>query len=757
MHKRIRPAFIVLCVLVSLLPFCCKTVLPSPALSLSAGNDAVIAETSTLRMEARLAAGDALRITVALNNVKLKPLPDAMKIEVKPSGTSPVQSGNSWLLGPYTLAVSGRGLSISKEGQPRFDMRFEKEAGAVRVPLALRNGDALYGMGECVKSLALGPQRLVLNNHPVFGDQTYLYVPYFFGSAGDAFLFEAAGNDAFSFRNSREVDVTSAAGRIDLVYWQDVNPASLTARFYEISGSRSLLPRWSYGFIQSKYGYRTDAQLKSVVAMFRQSRIPLSAVVLDLYWYRRMGDLEWDRKSFPDPEGLDAWLESMGVKLITISEPFFTLDSQLYEPFAKAGIFATEKDGVPTVWKDWWSFGGNGGSVINPVAESADTLLASRYAAIAGDGVDGFWTDLGEPENVPASARFGQWTEAEFHQAFNKEWSRIVRDAWRKAFPGQRPFILSRSGYLGSAGYGISIWSGDAPSTWSGLGAQIPLGLQAGLSGFPFWGSDAGGFITEGGEQVLPEAELYLRWLQFASYTPTFRAHGWGPREPWIFGEEWLQRTRAVIENRYRLLPYVYSTAYQVWSEGVPMMRPLFFLDPSDPRLLKEDSSYLFGDWLLVSPVTKPLSAERKKAVYLPRGTWYDCASMARYEGGAVVEVPLSLDTFPVFAREGAIIPITQAGQESYILIPGRTPSHFVAFSDDGTSEEYRSGAGEKLQLDLDANGVTIAGAASTRDIDLLLPRASVRLSAFAASAVSDGVFWRVRVTIRTGENRFPF
>ena len=304
----------------------------------------------------------------------------------------------------------------------------------------------------------------------------------------------------------------------------------------------------------------------------------------------------------------------------------------------------------------------------------------------------------------------------------------------------------------------MSIWSGDVPATWDGLKAQVPLGLQAGLSGFPFWGSDAGGFITSGGELLPPDPELYLRWLQFASLTPVFRAHGMGPREPWIYGEEWLGRTRSAIGLRSVLLPYVYSTAYQVWSEGLPMMRPLFFLDPADPRLTKEDTSFMFGDWLLVAPVTQPLAAAATKRVYLPKGSWYSLITMARYEGGQEIDFPLSLDTYPVFAREGVIIPAYENGVEEYLLIPGPARTRYTVFSDDGTSEAYQAGGGEKLRFSLDVKGFSVAGAVKKRDVIIVLPKSAVTLEALAPARVADDQrYWVVKVAVDAAERRYEF
>ncbi len=386
----------------------------SGSLALSTKGDALVLKAAGITAELSLAVGDLLRITATLDAAAPRGLPDAMTLSIGRVSSSPRREQDSWRMGPYTLRADNGRLAVARDGQARFRIGFEKAGAAgVRTPIVLERSDALYGMGECVKSLALGEQLLRLYNHPSFGDQTYLYVPYFFSSAGDAFLLQAAGNDAFAFKNAREVTPASETGRVDLWYWQDSDPAALTARLYTLTGSRTMLPRWAHGYIQSKYGYRTDAELRTIAGGFGQFGIPLSAIVLDLYWFSRMGDLDWNRQAFPDPAGLDAWLEKYRVKLITISEPFFTLDSKLYKDFAAAGLFATTKDGSPMVWKDWWAFGGDGGSIVNPLAGGVERLLEDRYVAMAKSGVDGFWTDLGEPENVPAgtgSARGPRWS-----------------------------------------------------------------------------------------------------------------------------------------------------------------------------------------------------------------------------------------------------------------------------------------------------------------------------------------------------------
>jgi alpha-glucosidase (family GH31 glycosyl hydrolase) len=265
-----------------------------------------------------------------------------------------------------------------------------------------------------------------------------------------------------------------------------------------------------------------------------------------------------------------------------------------------------------------------------------------------------------------------------------------------------------------------------------------------------------GGFITRGGEAMPPDPELYLRWQQFGAFTPVYRAHGTGPREPWIYGEAWMARVKTVLDRRQQLLPYIYSTAYQVWSEGRPMLRPLFFLDPADPALRRDTSAFLLGDSILIAPVTQPLEREAVKRVRLPKGAWHDAFTLERHGGGSEVAVPLSLDRFPLFYREGAIIPVDAgAGQEGLILLPGPTPTSFTVFSDDGESEAYRRGAGEKLRVDLDAKGVKLSGVTWEREIVLLLPR-SLKLVQ-AAEGGADPLFQRLRLRLKPGSQGMSF
>lgn len=702
-----------------------------------------------------LTADGALRLTSTATGAAVGKLPFSLEL---PKGKALTQAGDTFTAGAYTLTAAADGtVSLSAAGKRLLTLTLERgEGSALQARLQFDGARTFHGMGQAAPALALRSERFELVHTPKYGDQTYLYIPFFFTDSGLAVYANAASGDFVSFKQGSLATLSSDSGQLDFYLWGPESPQALVARFYRASGVDSLLPLWAYGYIQSRYGYRTDDEVRRVVTMAARQGIPMSAIVLDLYWFKRMGDLDWNREAFPDPKGLADWLEQQGVKLITISEPFIARDSKSFAELDAAQALAKQADGGTIIFSDWWDFGKAGGSIIDPATPATAGLLSAKYEAMTRVGVDGFWIDLGEPERTPAAARFGPYSEAAYHDFFNLFWARIVRQSVEKAAPGRRPFILSRSGWTGIAGLGVSTWSGDVPCSWEGLQAQVPLGLNASLSGLPYWGSDVMGFTGEGGELMPPDPELSLRWHQFGAFTPVYRAHGFGPREPWIYGPQWQVHLKRAITLRAALVPYVYSTAWQVRAQGLPMMRPLFFLEPSVAALRDEDSMFLLGDSILVAPVLKAMASEAKKTVRLPPGGWYDAFTLERLEGGRALELPVTLDTFPVYYREGAIVPMLPEGDEALLLLPGAAPTSFTVFSDDGVSEAYRSGAGEKLVVQLDAKGVTFSGAVKARTLRLRFPP-QLKLPTLQKQATVERGAQQVKVNLKVGTTRVIF
>lgn len=573
------------------------------------------------------------------------------------------------------------------------------------------NNELFYGMGEVANQLALQRSLYTLYQEAQYNNQANIYIPFFFSSGGDGFYYNAMGRDTIKFKKKNEATViyTAINGLIDYYYTYEPDFKKMVAGFYHFSGSRSLLPRWAFGYIQSRYGYKSEKEVRELVAQFQHYRIPVSAIVLDLQWFKRMGDLDFDPIAWPDPEKLDSMLEAAGIKLLAISEPFFTKDSRLYSFFEKNKLFATGKDKKTFTWKDWWCFDAAYGAIVNPIAARAPELLGAQYIQMVKRGIDAFWTDLGEPEGVSADVYFNEYTEQEFHNFYNFQWSKLIYNAVSQEFPDRRFWILSRSGFTGSAGYGVSIWSGDCASTFEGLARQPGLGLNAGLAGFSYWGSDVGGFVSN---RELPEEELFIRWMQFGAFSPIFRAHGAeSAREPWIHGEKALSIIKYYIEWRYRLLPYIYSTAYQTYCDGIPMMRPLFFYHAQDssPEVRELGNQYYFGDFLLVAPVVEAAAVEPETRVYLPEGEWYDFYTYEKLTPG-LKTFTADINKIPVYIKGGAILPLSEGGKAVILLVPGKQFSSFNWYDDDGVSNQYKSGVFEAITITLDSKQVVFSG-----------------------------------------------
>ena len=307
-----------------------------------------------------------------------------------------------------------------------------------------------------------------------------------------------------------------------------------------------------------------------------------------------------------------------------------------------------------------------------------------------------FRPDLGEPEKVPEDLKYGKYAEQDFHNYYNFYWSKALFEGVHKIKPDHRLFIMSRSAGTGSGKFNVSVWSGDVSVSWPALGNQIAYGINAGLSGLPYWGSDVGGFV-----QNVSPAELYVRWQQFGAFTPIHRAHGTGPREPYAYPDKEREIVTNFIRIRTRLLPYIYSTARQTMS-GIPMMRPMFYEDAATPVNYIE-TQYMFGDSILVAPVTKEASATTERTLYLPKGIWYDFFTHEKVNAGNGKEITVktSLEKIPVYVKEGAIIPEQKNDELSVLVFPSESgkESSFVFYNDDGVSEKYKNGEFGEVQF----------------------------------------------------------
>ncbi|MGB5874179.1 MAG: TIM-barrel domain-containing protein, partial [Bacteroidota bacterium] len=575
--------------------------------------------------------------------------------------------------------------------------------GSLRmVSFAVQPTEHYYGTGERGTELDRRGQSFESYNKQVYGydgaeETMNVNVPFVVSSAGYGIYFENTypGWFDFGFETAGVFTYTAEGGELAYYLFAAPSAAGQLQLYTWLTGRQPMPPRWSLGYIQSKFGYRTESEARDVVRTMREKRIPCDALVLDLYWFRHMGDLSWESGAWPSPfTMMDDFLRE-GIKTIVITEPFIADRSSNHAEATSLGHVATDASGQPYLLPNWWSCNCDA-SLLDVTSPEAREWWWSKHPPFFGTQLAGLWTDLGEPERHPSDMVHAAGSARKVHNVYNLLWARAIYEGFSEFRPDERLFNLTRSGYAGAQRYGVIPWSGDVAKSFGGLAVQLPMMLSMGLSGLAYHNSDIGGF-TRG--PTTPE--LYIRWMQYGTFCPVTRAHGSrDPTEPWAFGEEAERISRKYIELRYRLLPYIYTLAWQNTELGLPLARPLFFSEPDNLLLASESSSYFWGDAFIVSPVVA--AGQNRKEVVLPEGEWIDYWSEVSVLGGTSVSVMAPLETLPLFVRAGSIVPMQplvqytdQSPPDTLILrvypAPG-AEGQFTLYEDDGSSLKYRSG-----------------------------------------------------------------
>lgn len=435
----------------------------------------------------------------------------------------------------------------------------------------------------------------------------------------------------------------------------------LVENYTKLTGKQPMPPRWALGNFSSRFGYRSQYETEATIKAFKDAEIPVDAVILDLYWFGKevkgtMGNLEVERDSFPDFEGMVDRLKQQGVKTILITEPFVLTTSSRWDEAVEKDVLAKDSLGQPFTYDFYF---GNTGliDIYNPKSEQ---WFWNIYKDLANKGVAGVWGDLGEPEVHPSSLIHHTGTADAVHNIYGHDWARLVFEGYQRDFPEVRPFILMRAGYSGSQRYGLIPWSGDVNRTWGGLQSQPEIALQMGMQGLAYMHSDLGGFA---GANL--DDELYIRWLQYGVFQPIFRPHAQEdvPSEPVFRSKKAKALSKQAIELRYKLLPYNYNLVFENHKNGTPLMRPLFF-EEDDSTLYNYSTAYLWGADVLVSPVLE--AGKTAQAVYFPKDhMWFDFYSDTLYEGGKTHGITLNETTIPTFVRAGAFIPMAKPMQNT--------------------------------------------------------------------------------------------
>lgn len=629
----------------------------------------------------------------------------AIRLEVRPSDC-------------HVRAVDPAGAVMLESPEGGGGVAVEGAQRTVR--WAAPEGERYYGFGEKTGALDRRGRELVFYNtdaydedlggYPADDDPLYASIPFFVGlkdtSAYGYFLDDThrLTMDVAS-ADPGEVRVTADGGAIDQYLFAGPRIADVVERYTRLTGRLSMPPRWSLGFHQSRWGYSPDTKILDIAGELRTRRIPADAVWLDIQHMDGFRSFTWDPVTFPDPKGLTDQLAAQGFRAVAIVDPGIKVDPgwDVYSTGLENGYFLEEQGGTPYVGEVW-----PGPAVFPDFSDpEARAYWGSLVPRTLGDGVSGLWIDMNEPSSftgekggtVPDDlACHGDGfptTMAEIHNVYALLEARATEEGMRAFAPGERPFVLTRAGYAGIQRH-AAMWTGDAPSTWPTLRTTLPMLLGMGLSGLTFSGSDVGGYSG------YATPELFARWVLLGSISPFFRAHvtsGVNDQEPWQFGVEVTDISRAAVEERYRLMPYLYSLFHEASRTGAPVLRPLVYEFQDDPATQAVDDEAMLGPSLLFAPVLEEGATSR--SVYLPPGRWFEAASGAIHEGPATIDVDVVLASLPTFVREGAIIPrrdLVQFTDEKPVgtltldVYPAEQPSSFTLYEDDGHSTSYQAG-----------------------------------------------------------------
>lgn len=642
--------------------------------------------------------------------------------------------------------LAGHVLSADLPGRP-----VEFHNGEFRVYKVSPQDEHYYGLGDKPGPLDRRNEAFSDWNTDAFGwqestDPIYKSIPFFMTfnkgvSAG--FFLDNTWRSSFDFNKEYRDGYSfgSVNGPLDYYVFYGPDPKQVVETWAWLTGKTPLPPMWSLGYQQSRYSYYPEAEVRRIASKLREERIPVDAMYLDIDYQLHNRPFTVDPERFPHFDQLISDLKAEEIRTILITDLHIAyLPNQGYKPYdegAAGDYFVKNPDGSTYVGVVW------PGKAVFPdfTDKSARDWWGTLYKDFVSRGAAGFWNDMNEPAIFEVASKtmpddvqhridepgFKKRvaTHLEIHNVFGMENSRGTYEGLLKIEPNVRPFVLTRASYAGGQRYAAT-WSGDNSATWNHLRQTTPQLINLGLSGFAMTGADVGGFARS------PQPALLTRWLQVAAFQPIDRDHtadGTLQQEPWENGTQHdLALRRAAIEERYRLMPYIYTVAEEMSRTGLPIMRPLFLEFPhgaSDGKPLDDtdSNSFMVGDDLLVADSPYPDTPDTY-AVALPNVGWYDYWTGARVTAGGgrkaidnsivkqeEVKIKPNPDVLPVFVKAGAIVPEQPliestmekpAGPLTLRVYPPVKPDGECGGSlylDDGVSFNFKNGEYLRLQF----------------------------------------------------------
>lgn len=590
----------------------------------------------------------------------------------------------------------------------------------VNVWKTMPDDEFFYGLGDKTGPINRRNRCFVMWNTDAVGwqestDPLYKSIPFFLGlHQGSAYgiFMDNTHRASFDFGKDSAAYFSFGAegGELNYYFVAGPEPKTVINRFTALIGRTPLPPLWVLGYQQSRWSYESEWRVREIARLFREKRIPADAIYLDIDYQDGNRPFTVDRQRFPNFERMIQNLRAQGFHTVAITDLHIKKERGYgpYDSGLAQDAFVKNPDGTLYTGLAW-----PGETVFPDFTLSRVRAWWGRlYKDFVSMGIAGFWNDMNEPsvferrdKTMPLDVvhRLDDGTKLDhsaIHNVYGMENARGTYEGLLKLRPDERPFVLTRAAFAGAQRYAAS-WTGDNSSTWNHLRMSVPMLMSMGLSGYPIVGADVGGFAGS------PPADLLTRWIELGAFQPIFRNHtikGSADQEPWVHGPEQEAIRRRYIELRYRLLPYIYTSAEEMSRTGIPLMRPIFLEYPQASEFYGEDREFLFGRDLLVAPVVEEtLDAYQVK---FPPGDWYDYWTGDKYSHGTAIEVKPALDVLPIYARAGAILPqqpLVQSTDEKpsgpleLRVYPG-TDCRGTLYLDDGHTFAYTKG--EYLRVD---------------------------------------------------------
>jgi alpha-D-xyloside xylohydrolase len=568
-------------------------------------------------------------------------------------------------------------------------------------------GEAVYGLGQHQSGLFNyrgATVELGQNN-------TDVAIPLLVSTKGYALMWNTAALTYVDNRFPLDLTFSAIAGKsVDYYFIYGPEMDSIIHQYRGLTGHAPLLPKWAYGFFQSKDRYVSLDEITGIAQRYRSEHIPLDAMVQDWFWWKNEGDPDFNDNYHDVAKDLDG-LHKQNVHAMISVWGMLDPKSETYKTLDAKNLL------IP------------GAHVYDPSnVEGRDIYWNRLPGKLLAQGWDAFWLDSAEPEEfwphmgdaILRNKQLAIGNGAEYTNVFPLLHTLGVQDHWKAENGAKRVFLLTRSAFLGQQRVGATVWSGDVYGSYWGLMHQVAAGLNFALSGYPYWTTDIGGYWPPHDNPIPDPAfqELYARWFEFGTFCPIFRTHGHRPaNELWSFDK--VEPTLIRYDKlRYRLMPYIYSLAWKVTSEDYTIQRPLVMDWRTDENTWNVGDQFMFGPALLVNPVMKANATHR--SVYLPASAWYDFWTGASVQGGKDIDAEAPLDRMPLYVRAGSILPLgpeieyaTQnPGSPIELRIYRGADGQFDLYEDAGDSYDYEKGQLAVISLRWnDASGQLTIGA----------------------------------------------